>query len=75
MNKEMREQMNKFKNLLKESSNEKLNQSDIIDSDFFYNELKRCIDDSYERDFGEEEYRLNEYKLIESIKEVIKNLL
>ncbi len=52
---------------------ENLNISDVIDSDFFYNELKRCIDDSYERDLDEKDFTLNEYKLIEEIKHVIKN--
>ena len=52
---------------------ENLNISDIIDSDFFYNELKRCIDDSYERDLDEKDFTLNEYKLVEEIKQVIKN--
>jgi hypothetical protein len=54
-------------------ASENLNISDVIDSDFFYNELKRCIDDSYERDLDEKDFTLNDYKLIEEIKQVIKN--
>ena len=41
MSKEMREQMDKRKNLLKENSEENLNQSDIIDSDFFLQRIKK----------------------------------
>jgi hypothetical protein len=53
-------------------SNVKLHISDI-DSDFFYKALKKCIDDSYEKDVDEKDFTLNEYKLIEEIKQVIKN--
>jgi hypothetical protein len=67
----MEENKNLEQNL--DKSNEKLHISDVIDSDFFYNELKRCIDDSYERDLDEKDFTLNEYKLIEEIKHVIKN--
>ena len=56
-----------------ESKLKKLRVTDVIDSDFFYNELKRCIDDSYERDLDEKDFTLSEYKLIEEIKHVIKN--
>jgi hypothetical protein len=66
--------MKDFKHIKKfNESEENLNISDFIDSDFFYNELKRCIDDSYERDIDEQEFTLNEYKLIEEIKQIIKN--
>jgi len=73
MSKEMREHIDNFRNFLTENSKKKLNISDVIDSDFFYNELKRCIDDSYERDLDEKDFTLSEYKLIEEIKHVIKN--
>jgi hypothetical protein len=66
--------MKDFKHIKRfNESEENLNISDFIDSDFFYNELKRCIDDSYERDIDEQEFTLNEYKLIEEIKQIIKN--
>ncbi len=75
MEHEMRKEINKFKDFLNENLEEKLNISDVIESDFFYKELKRCINDNYTKEFDGEEWKLDEYRAIEDIKQVIKNHL
>lgn len=75
MSKEMRQYIDNFRQPLTENSNKKLNISDVIESDFFYKELERCINDNYTKEFDGDEWKLDEYRVIEDIKQVIKNHL